>query len=131
MNPVRDAINDVLTGDTELTTLATGGIHWQMAPSKRKPPLVIFSMSASNRTDRSFGDDGFRNEIYLVKGVGFADDAEAINERCEELLADVELSLASRSLRLAPMPEGAVSYVEETDGEEYSHEGTNYRVVTE
>lgn len=128
-DPIRMAIADILEGDDELTALAPGGVHWRHAPQNTKPPLVIFNAQVPGVRTYTFDGPPLRTSVWLVKGVGFADDAEDINARCQVLLADQ--ALPGVDLRLAPLPDDDVSYEEGEHGDMYDHNGTNYRVMSE
>lgn len=127
---IRMAIAALLEADAELTTLATGGVHWRRAPEGTDHPLVIFSRSSGTFV-WTFEGPPMRPQRYLVKGVGFADDAEDIDKRCRELLTDASLNLPNENLLLKPLPRDDVSYGEEKDGEAFDHVGTEYEVTTE
>jgi hypothetical protein len=130
MNPVREAIIDRLENDATLATVATAGVHWFRAPQGTLPPFVIVQRQAGTRM-HAFDGPPIRNEVYFVKGVGFADDAEAMSERCEVLLDDYGMTVDGRDLLLKPMPESDVEYSEAYEGETYQHVGVNYRIETE
>lgn len=130
MNPVREAIIELLENDGTLSGLATAGVHWSAAPQGTQVPYVIVSKQAGTYM-HTFDGPPSRNEVYLVKGVGFPDDAEAIDERCQELLANAQITVDGRDLLLAPMELSDFDYTEEERGERAQHVGTSYRIVTE
>jgi len=129
MNPVREAIIDALD-DATLALTATAGVHWVQAPQGTEPPYVIVMKVAGTR-EYTFEGPPILNELYIVKGVGFADDAEAMDERCQVLLDNVALAVDGRDLLLAPMPEVDVNYTDNSSGEVWQHVGTQYRIETE
>lgn len=129
-DPVRDAIFAVLVDDTELGDLAPGGIWHREAAQGTRPPLVIFTKVSGVRS-YAFAGPPLKDQVWTVKGVGDADSAEDIDQRCQELLAGANLAVDGHDLRLAPMAEDDVNYGEETDGEHYEHIGTHYRLVVE
>lgn len=130
MNPVRQAIWNALETDSGLHALATGGIFWRIAPSGTTVPICIYQKMAGTRM-YTFSGEPLHEEVYMIKGVGFADDAEDIDEYCQGLLNNLAIELDGRSLALAPIAEGDLSYGEDVEGEHYEHVGTLYRVVTE
>lgn len=129
MNPVRAAIYDLLAADTSITDLANG-IFWKRAPQGTQPPVVIYSKQTGTRA-YTFDGPPSRNEVYLVKGVGFEDDAAELNSRCLAVLADAEISIDGRTVLLKPLAQDDTDYGEDTDGESYEHIGTDYRIITE
>lgn len=130
MNPVREGIWNILSADSTLLGLATGGIHWREAPGGTQPPLCIYAKQAGTRF-YTFAGPPMLSEVYTVKGVGFADDAEDIDLRCQYLLDNAVITVDDRILLLKPMAEEDIAYGEDVDGEHYEHVGTHYRVVTE
>lgn len=129
-DPVRDAIFAVLVADGELDTLATGVIHYRIAPDDATTPYVVFNKMAGTRI-WAFDGPPILNQVWLVKGIGDPADAEDIDLRCQAILSGASLTFDDYELRLAPMPEDDVSYGEVTDGEQFDHVGTNYRVMLE
>lgn len=129
MNPVRQAIYDLLANDSQLADLCNG-IYWRVAPEGTDPPVCIFQRQAGVRS-YTFGGEPMHDESYVVKGVGFADDAEAIDERVETILNNATITVDGRQLLLRPMAMDDITYGEDVEGEHYEHEGTAYRVVTE
>lgn len=125
---LRMAIAAILENDPELQALAPAGVFWRSAPLGTNPPIVVFDQGTGTRS-YTFGGAPLHDTTWTVKGVGFASDAEDINARCLVLLDGA--TLQGVDVRLTPMPEGDVSYQEDSSGEVYDHVGTEYRVVNE
>ena len=127
---VRQAIFAVLEADSTLAGLASGGIHWRKAPQSSTPPMCIYAKSSGVRR-WAFDGPPMHNEVWLIKGVGFIDDAEAIDERVQKIFDGAVLSVDNHIVLLKPMPEEDVSVEDQEYGETFDHVGTYYRIVTE
>jgi hypothetical protein len=69
-------------------------------------------------------------DVWLVKGIGQAEAAEEIHERCYELLQKTTLNIAGREhqeLRKV----GDVDFLETDKGEDYHHVGAEYKLSSE
>lgn len=129
-DPIRLAIVERLESDTAIQAAAPNGVWWRSAEQGTDPPIVIVSkMSGIRRW--SFGGPPMRNQTWLVKGVGDAEDAEYLDALCLAALTDAPLVIGGVELLLAPLPEDEVSYEDDQYGESYQHEGSYYRVITE
>lgn len=131
MSELRSALLDLLETDKQLKELATGGFWYDVGDERTntKPPYVIVGKPAGTPS-WAFQGNSQDWEVWLIKGVGPVKIAEAIDERCKELLTDAELTMEGRDLQyLRPM--GDVNYPEVVDGERYQHVGANYRITSE
>lgn len=129
-DPIRVALFGVLNGDDELKALATGGIHHQRAPEGTTGPYAIFHKQ-SGVAIWSMRDVS-QDELWLVKGLcrgGDAEEAEAIDARCEALLNDATFEIAGFDL-LGIRRESDVAYPEDDGGETIFHVGGLYRLNT-
>lgn len=128
-DPVRVALYERLTGDETLVGLlsAAGEIHHAKAPAGSEPPYAIFNKQAG--TDLWVFGPSSERAVWLVKGVcrGLkADPAEAIDARCRELLDRTKLAVPDGKFTI--LRESDVRYGEPSDGEEWWHVGSLYRV---
>lgn len=126
-SPTRKALYELLSGDSDLSSIATGGVYHRVAPENTEPPYVIFHRQAG--TEVWSMTDAFKNELWLVKGVsrgGSASLAEDIDIRCEELLNDAALSISDSTL-LYLRRESTVDYGQADSGEMIHHVGGLYR----
>lgn len=127
---LRQAIFDVLDNDAALTAIVGDKVFWRSAPQGTPPPVIIYE-KVSGTKRWAFGGPPMRNEIWLIKGAGFIDDAEAIDERCQVLLDNHPLTVDGYDVLLKPMPDDEVSFQKEEYGETFDHVGTYYRVIIE
>lgn len=128
-NPIRIALMKFLKADPKLKELA-GGVFYRKAPQPKEVPYVIVS-KAVGTPEWAFDGEPLDNEVWLVKGVGSANDAEAIDRRCKELLnRDTELVAEGRDVK-SIMAINDVDYEDDTDGEQYMHVGAEYRIHSE
>lgn len=128
MNPVRVALANALKEDAGLKKLATG-VHHRKAPKGSVLPYVVFH-KASGVPTWSFGGPPIDRDVWLVKGVGTRDDAEAIDERCKAVLNGASLDIegkAHQDLRHI----SDVDYDEEIKGERIDHVGAEYKLDSE
>lgn len=130
MNEIRSHIYDLLKADAALTTLATGGVHFRMAPEGTAPPLVIFDKYVPERLDLAFAGPDLEWDQWLVRGVGAASTAEDIDKRCQVLLNGADFSMKDYEL-LYCRRIGGVSYPELVGGDRYDHIGSIYQVGSE
>lgn len=129
MNPVREALNDVLSADATLAGLAPGGVHYRKAPSDATFPLVIFAKQ-DGRPDWCFDGEPLQWDLWLVKGVGQTAEAEDIAAQCAALLDNATLTITGRD-HLYLRREGDVDMEEVVKGERFDHVGHIFRLVTE
>jgi hypothetical protein len=132
VDPIRAALDGVLHGDAELSSLVTGtdegGVFHLRAPADAEFPYVIFHKQSGLPT-RSFGDAAV-NQLWLVKGLcrgGDQGEAEAIDARCEELLDKQHFEIDGFDL-IGCQRETDVPYPEDDSGETIFHIGALYRV---
>lgn len=131
MNPVRAAIWAALNGDLALANLSTG-VHHRRAPQGSPRPYTIFQKQAGTRiwSMRS----ALKNEVWFVKGVcrgADAEEAEAIDARCVEILTDLEIAIEGHEpLYLRPEDDREYSEPDEGGALLY-HVGTYYRLITQ
>lgn len=142
--PVRRGIYGKLAGDTTLNTLLatppagwTKSIYYQIAPAKAPYPFVLLNKQAGTPRE-AFGDpSALETDVWMVKAIGMdtptqssADAVEAISARVTSLLNDAALSI-SGSTTLYVRRQSDVDYLEVTDGVQYRHSGSLYRLVTD
>lgn len=131
-DPVRKALYQHLSVDSELTQLASGGIHYGEAPADTPYPFAIFHLHSPGFvwSMRS----AFRDELWGVKGVcrgRDAEEAESIHARCIQLLTDPGLTIEGYTL-LCLFPEGGMPPLHEPDnGETIYQAGGLYRLKAE
>lgn len=128
-NPVRIALMELLKADPKLKELSNG-VFYRKAPQPKGVPYVIVS-KVTGTPEHTFDGAPLDNEIWLVKGVGSANAAEAIDRRCRQLLnRDTKLEIADKE-DLAVFAIQDVDYEDNTDGEQYQHVGAEYRIQSE
>lgn len=136
---VRRALYGKLAGDTTLNNLlgtpATGyskSIYYQEAPAGAAYPFVILNRQSGTPTEAFTDPSALENDTWLVKAIdqdSTADDVEAIAARVAVLLNDTTLSISGHSL-LYLRRQSDVDYSENTDGRQYRHAGSLFRLVT-
>lgn len=128
-NPVRVALMKLLKADATLSGLSNG-VFYRKAPQPKEVPYVIVS-KVTGTPEWTFDGPPLDNEVWLVKGVGSANAAEAIDRRCRELLnRDTKLEIDGKE-DLAVFAIMDVDYEDNTDGERYMHVGAEYRIQSE
>lgn len=129
INPVREALKKLLSSDKKLEELSKGGIHYQLAPASADMPYVIFQKMAGTPTD-AFDGPSLDRDVWLIKGVGDAEQAEEIHQRCYELLQGATLNITGRENQdLRKIAD--VDYLETDKGEPYHHVGAEYKLNSE
>lgn len=132
MNPLRDAIFDLLAADAALTGLIGANNVWhRKAPRDATEPFVVFSKSAG-RDEYTFGGRAFEPQLWLVKAVDrsrSASVAENIAARIDTLLTDANLSLSSGSV-LYVKRDTHVDFGEQDGADAYQHVGGIFRITT-
>lgn len=143
MNPksVRRAIFGKLAGDTTLNgLLATPppgmakSIFYGYAPDAAHYPFVIFNKQAGTPTYANVTKPAYETDVWLVKAVDkntTADFAEDISSRLQDLLNDAGLSISGATEMWLRRDSDSPTYVEITDGVQYVHSGSLYRLVME
>lgn len=134
MNPVREALYSLLSGDAELSDLAPGGIWHRRADQEAAMPYVVFHRQASAATMRTYQGPAARGQVWMVKGVcrgGDAQEAEEIDARVEAILEGAELTIDGEQLLLEPMRTEDLDYGEGEADENVHNVGGLYRLVTE
>jgi hypothetical protein len=129
MNPVRKALATVMKEDKPLMALATGGVHYKMAPQGTVPPYVIFFKS-SGIPDYAFRGYPIDQDVWLIKGVGESTVAEDIDKRLKEILDGADLTIegkAHQDLRHI----SDVDFDEVVNGERIDHVGAEYKLDSE
>jgi hypothetical protein len=136
----RRGIYGKLAGDTTLNNLLgtppTGyskSIYYQEAPAGASFPLVVFQKQSGVPTEAMTDPSALETDIWLVKAIDHntsADTAEAIQARVIVLLNDAALSI-SGAATLYIRRQSDVEYPEVTDGEQYKHAGSLFRLVTD
>lgn len=136
----RRALYGKLAGDSTLNALlgtpASGyskSIYFQQAPQGATHPFVIFAKQAGTPREAMGDPSALETDVWLAKGVDrstSADVAESIQARIQTLLNDASLSISGATL-LYLRRQSDVQYPETTDGVQYQHAGSLFRVVTD
>lgn len=129
MRQVDAALMARLSGDATLVALATGGVHRLVAPIRVLTPHVVFGKQ-SGVPSYTHTLTASREMLYLVKAVapGLSSDISGqIDERCRTLLQDHAL-VVSGFTTLYLRWDSDVDYIEEYQGETWTHEGALYRL---
>lgn len=126
-NPVRVALMKLLKADAILSDFSSG-VYYGKAPQPKATPYVIVMKMAGTPT-WMFAGTPMRDEVFLVKGVGNANEAEAIDRRAQKLLnpEDVDLEIDGRQFQDCRFI-NEVDYEDTTDGERFQHVGAEYRI---
>lgn len=137
-NATRRAIYGKLSGDTTLTNMLgaaapgyTKGIYHHQAPDKASFPFVIISRSSSVPTEAFGKPSVFDTDVWMVKAVDrntTSDTAEAIADRAQTLLNDANLSISGGTLMYLRR-QSDIDYAELSDGTQYRHVGSLYRLL--
>lgn len=127
-DPIRQALYDLLTDDAPLMAKATA-VYYRQADEAEPVtyPIVIYD-KMSGTPEWTFRES-IDWDIWVVKGVGDASDAEEIADLLVDLLDDAQLAIAGREhyyLRRY----SDVSYAENQDGQRYEHVGYMWRLAT-
>jgi hypothetical protein len=129
-DPIRVALYGLLSDDDTLNGLATGGIHHQRAPEGTTGAYAVFHKQSGVEVWSMA--DAAQNQLWLLKGVcrgGDAEEAEAIDARCEELLNAAKVPIDGHQL-LDLRRESDVDYPQDDGGETIFHVGGLYRLQT-
>lgn len=137
---VRRALYGKLAGDTPLNNLlatpATGyskSIYHQQAPDGAAYPFIVFNKQSGVPTEAFADPSAYDTDVWLVKAIDrgtSADTAEAISARIAVLLNDATLSISGGTL-LYLRRQSDVEYPEVSNGVQYKHAGSLYRLVYE
>jgi hypothetical protein len=123
---VREALYKKLSEDAQLKTKANGVFHRNMDPdNKADLPVVIFFRAGGS--PRWTFADAMERGMWVVKGVGSAKKAEAIDKRCREIL-NPDLSLVIDGAVLDVRAVNDVDYAEYPDDERVDHIGAEYKI---
>lgn len=133
MNPIRRALFERLSADTQLAALlsAPDAIYHGVAPASAAFPLVVLDKQAGTPTWQ-FAGGQVQSDVWLVKGVdrgSSANRVEDIAARVAQVLTDAPLVVAGRFL-LAVYREADIDYDEIDSGATYHHAGATFRIVT-
>jgi hypothetical protein len=141
-NAIKRAVYGKLSGDTALTNIMaaagsvpapgfTKAIYYQVAPESATFPYVLFNKQSGVPTEAFNDPSAYDTDLWLVKGVDrstSADTAEAIGDRIQTLLNDGTLSISGGAL-LYLRRQSDVDYGEVSEGVQYHHSGSLYRLV--
>lgn len=128
-NPIRVALMAMLKKDAGLK-LISNGVFYRKAPQPKSTPYVIVS-KITGTPEHTFDGPPMDDEIFLVKGVGSPNQAEAIDRACRKLLnRNTELVVNGKEF-FSVFPILDVDYEDNTDGEEFQHVGAEYRIKSE
>jgi hypothetical protein len=130
------AIVGMLSADTQLNTLAPGGVFRSVSPQGTPEPYVIVDLvTHRDELEMNSGDAAYESALYLVKAVhgstsGAA--AQSAADRIHALLNNASLSVTGYSLMLL-FREERIAYVEIDDNSDhrYQHRGGLYRVMVD
>lgn len=124
---IREAIMDCLSGSS---TLLDAGIYYGLAPQGTELPYVLYQEYGDGHPLWCMAGPPLVTVNWLVKGVGTASEAEALNQEIKNTLNRAELNITGyRSLFCMYMK--TVSYNETPDGARYEHRGAIYQITTE
>ena len=127
-NPVRVALVTLLKEDSDLSKVSNG-VYYGAADATATRPYTIVQKMAGNPHD-AFDGPSLDRDVWLVKGVGSAAQAETIDRCCQKLLRGATLEIegkANQDLRKI----ADVDYVEAEKGETYRHSGAEYKIDSE
>lgn len=135
---VRRALYGKMAGDGTLTGMLgsaaqgyTQSIYYGQAPAGAPHPHIIFQKSSGVPTEAFTDPSAFETDIWMIKAVdraSTADPVEAIQARLSALLNDASLSISGGSLMYLRR-QSDVDYPELTDGVQYHHSGSLFRLV--
>jgi hypothetical protein len=136
---IRRALYGKMAGDTTLNNLlatppqgSSKSIYYAVAPQGASFPYVLFDKSSGVPTyTMQTGTSAMENTIWLIKAVDqstSADRAESIDARLTVLLTDATLSISGGTLMYLRR-ESDVDYPEVTDGVNYRHVGSLWRLI--
>jgi hypothetical protein len=130
---VRTALYKKLNEDEPLKKICNGIFHRELDKESQEagvdPPIVIFH-KAAGRPLWAMSGPSLDKEFWVVKGVGTAAEAEAIDKRCREILDGGELAISGKvnqDLRHV----SDVNYGEVVNGERVDHIGAEYKIDSE
>lgn len=133
-NPVRVAILTRLNHTTITSKLSEPtAIFHRVAPGSASPPFITYHKE-SGTPGYMFGDASNRidNELWLIKAVCAgtnAAKAEEIAELIRARMDDAPLTITGHQLLICRRVSDT-DYGEETDGNQYHHVGSSYRLMT-
>lgn len=124
-DPVRIALVDLLKADLGIAT----GVHYGVAPSDAERPYIVIQKMDGTPL-YAFDGPSLDKDVWFVKGVGSAAQAETINRRCQKLLRGTTLEIDGKENQdLRKIKD--VDFVETEKGEEYHHSGAEYKLDSE
>lgn len=133
------AVNTLITTDSAIMALATGGAHQSMAPARTVPPFAIFYPVPAAGPDYVFGGAEAYDEILIaLKGVAQDKDdgsaagvdlAEQIRERGKVLLSNAALSVTGFSVLSVLCDRAMPEMTENVGGKIRYHRGDYYRAL--
>lgn len=143
-NETRRALYGKLAGDTTLRAMLAGtitgshmsSIYYQYVPPEADIPYVVFNKLSSTPIQEGFGPMGtaipqVNTEVWMIQGVDSnttADRADAIRARLNVLLTDGVINI-SGGTALYLRREFDRDYSEISDGVEYKHAGSEFRLT--
>ena len=128
-NPIRVALIKFLKAYSILKELSKS-VFYRKADRSDEVPYVIVSKAAGT-PEWTFDGPPLDNEVWLVKGVGSANQSDAIDRRCRALLnRDTDLEIEGRDFK-SVFAISDVDYEDDTDGEQFQHVGAEYRIHSE
>jgi hypothetical protein len=131
MDPVRKALYGLLSADSGLSGLAPHGVHHRKAPQGTAFPYVVLFKYAGERRDTFDPEDFHKDEVWIVKGVcrgPEAEQAEAIDARCEKLLHNAPIAIEG-SQTLYVCRDSDLDYGEDDKSADIHHVGGKYRLL--
>lgn len=128
MDPVRQALYDTLKNDKGLMALASG-VYLAKAPRSAVAPYIIYGRMSEVPT-RTFDGPSLDKDVWMVKGVGEAAQAEDIALAVRQLLDRVTLPIAGK-VSLDVYRVGRIEFSEDAEGEQIHHAGYEFKVDSE
>lgn len=132
MNPVKEAIYDLLTADAIIVGLVGTRVYHREAPRGAVFPYIIYNRQTSTNS-HYFSGNPSKEQTWQVKAIdksavsGLAEDIDtAIDGVLHRTLLIVPNHSSSRLLR-----DEDIEYTERDGTDQYQHVGGIYRLVTE
>lgn len=134
MDPIRQGLYSLLTGDTAVAALVSDRVYHQRAPRDSAFPYIIFGRNNDSTDWCLDGGDAGRTdrEVWMVKAVDRGESSSTVEEIAEALddaLNDAPLTAIPGLLLLRR--QGGIDYPEDDGADVYWHRGAMYRLLRE